>query len=119
MKNRSPAIKSPKMSRPHYATIGSTKGVAGKLPKPISWKRLKEVAVEDSLLEYYGKNSRIISASEARNHFGEVIQRAYANDEDQIVTRSGLPVAAIISIKKYLLLYPERAQQLTRAESRK
>lgn len=62
---------------------------------------------------------RIITATEARNHFGEVIERVYENDEDQVVTRSGTPVATIISIRKYLLLYPEQAERLTREETRK
>lgn len=56
---------------------------------------------------------RIITATEARNHFGEAIRRAYENGEDQIVTRSGLPIAAIISINKYLLLHPERVKDLS------
>lgn len=44
---------------------------------------------------------RTVSATEARAHFGRVIQRACEDDEHVIVKRDGIPVIAILSISEY------------------
>jgi prevent-host-death family protein len=42
-----------------------------------------------------------ITATEAKNRFGEVIRRVYKNGETLIVERSGLPVVVIMSVPHY------------------
>jgi prevent-host-death family protein len=42
-----------------------------------------------------------ITATEAKNRFGEVIRRVYKNGETLVVERSGLPVVVIMSVHKY------------------
>jgi prevent-host-death family protein len=44
---------------------------------------------------------KTVTATEAKNRFGEIIKGAYLNDEHLIVKRDGIPVVAIISIKDY------------------
>jgi prevent-host-death family protein len=44
---------------------------------------------------------RIVTATEVKSNFGEIIKRAYASDEDLIVERGGIPVVAIIPISVY------------------
>jgi prevent-host-death family protein len=46
-------------------------------------------------------NVRTVSATEAKNKFGEIIKRAYAADEHLIVEKSGIPVVAIIPTADY------------------
>ena len=46
-------------------------------------------------------NVRTVSATEAKNKFGEIIKRAYAGDEHLIVEKSGIPVVAIIPMADY------------------
>jgi prevent-host-death family protein len=60
---------------------------------------------------------RVVSASRAKNNFGEVIRRVYENEETQIIERGGLPVAAIVSMSDLERLYPESMQKLPRAAS--
>lgn len=50
---------------------------------------------------------RIVTATEAKNKFGEMIKHAYASDEHLIVEKSGIPVVAIIPIADYQQLMPE------------
>lgn len=38
-----------------YPDIESLSGMAGKLKKPLSWKKMREIAREDYLKEKYGK----------------------------------------------------------------
>lgn len=45
----------------------------------------------------------VISATEAKNHFGEVIRRAYRDGETFIVERDGLPVVVIMPVQEYSL----------------
>ena len=52
---------------------------------------------------------RIVTATEAKNKFGEIIKRAYATDEHLIVEKSGIPVVAIIPMADY--------QQLVNAQT--
>jgi prevent-host-death family protein len=44
---------------------------------------------------------RVVSATEAKNRFGEIIKHAYAADEHLIVEKSGIPVVAIIPMADY------------------
>jgi prevent-host-death family protein len=63
-------------------------------------------------------NVRTVSATEAKNKFGEIIKRAYAGDEHLIVEKSGIPVVAIIPMADYRQLVsppvpvPEPAQKV-------
>src|SRR3954468_6278513 len=47
---------------------------------------------------------KMVTATEAKNRFGEMIKGAYLNDEHLIVKRDGIPVVAIISIQAYTRL---------------
>jgi prevent-host-death family protein len=47
---------------------------------------------------------KMVTATEAKNRFGEMIKDAYLNDEHLIVKRDGIPVVAIISIQDYTRL---------------
>jgi prevent-host-death family protein len=47
---------------------------------------------------------KTVTATEAKNRFGEMIKGAYLNDEHLIVKRDGIPVVAIISIQDYTRL---------------
>lgn len=42
-----------------------------------------------------------ITATEAKNRFGEVIRRVYRDGETLIVERGGLPVVAIVPVQEY------------------
>lgn len=44
---------------------------------------------------------RVINATEAKNRFGEMIQRAYLQDEHLIIKRGGIPVVAIVPMADY------------------
>ncbi len=44
---------------------------------------------------------RIVTATEAKNRFGEMIQNAYLRDEHLIVQRAGIPVVAIVPMQDY------------------
>ena len=50
----------------------------------------------------------VISATEARRTFGQVIRRVYSTDQHLIVEKDGLPVLAILSINDYKDLMRER-----------
>ena len=43
----------------------------------------------------------VIGATEARNHFGQLLNRVYREEEHLVVEKSGIPVAAVISMKHY------------------
>ncbi len=74
------------------------------------------------------KNSptvRVVSATEAKNKFGEIIKHAYAADEHLIVEKSGIPVVAIIPMADYQQLVgaptvgePKAAQEAAEASRR-
>ncbi len=55
---------------------------------------------------------RVVTATEAKNKFGEMIKHAYASDEHLIVEKSGIPVVAIIPIADYEQLVPEAEVEL-------
>lgn len=44
---------------------------------------------------------RTVSATEARAHFGQVIQNAYESNEHVIVERDGIPVIVMLPISEY------------------
>jgi prevent-host-death family protein len=45
--------------------------------------------------------TRRISATEAKNKFGQVIKQVYVSQEPTIVEKGGLPVVVIVSIPHY------------------
>ena len=63
-----------------------------------------------------------INATEARQSFGQVIQRAYSENEHLIVEKNGLPVVVILSFQEYEQLRQEAAsrnlEELSRSLSR-
>jgi prevent-host-death family protein len=72
---------------------------------------------------------RVVSATEAKNKFGEIIKHAYAADEHLIVEKSGIPVVAIIPMADYQQLVgapaaepkaaQETAEAIRRAQARR
>lgn len=42
-----------------------------------------------------------IGATEARNHFSELLKRVHKGKEHLVVEKGGIPVAAVISIREY------------------
>ncbi len=52
---------------------------------------------------------RVISATEARVRFGQLMQRVAENDETVIVERDGVPRVAILSIANYRKLKGEES----------
>lgn len=44
---------------------------------------------------------RVVTATEAKNRFGEMLKGAYLRDEHLIVKRDGIPVAVIVPIMAY------------------
>jgi prevent-host-death family protein len=52
----------------------------------------------------------MVTATDAKNRFGEMIKGAYLNDEHLIVKRDGIPVVAIISIQDYTRLVAGQVQ---------
>jgi prevent-host-death family protein len=44
---------------------------------------------------------RVVTATEAKNRFGEIIKHAYQDAEHLIVQRDGIPVVAILPIADY------------------
>ncbi len=55
---------------------------------------------------------RLVPASQAKNQFGEVIRRVYEDEETQIIERSGMPVAAIISMNDLERFMPEKIKEM-------
>ena len=43
----------------------------------------------------------IVPATEVRNHFGEMLKRVYKDNEQLVVEKDGLPIAAILSHIEY------------------
>jgi len=44
---------------------------------------------------------RVVTATEAKNRFGDIIRRAYIGEEHLIVQRDGIPVVAIVPMTDY------------------
>ncbi len=42
-----------------------------------------------------------VTATDARIHFGEILQRVAQNDETILVERSGKPIAVILPVERY------------------
>ena len=60
---------------------------------------------------------RIVTATHAKNRFGEVIKRAYLDDEHLIVKRGGIPVVAIVPMADYERLVSDEELPAEVAES--
>jgi prevent-host-death family protein len=43
----------------------------------------------------------VVTATEAKNRFGEIIKRAYLSEEHLIIQRGGIPVVAIVPMADY------------------
>jgi AbrB family looped-hinge helix DNA binding protein len=43
------------VSAPKYPNIASLRGAAGKLPQPLSWPEMRDIAREERLANKYGK----------------------------------------------------------------
>jgi prevent-host-death family protein len=53
---------------------------------------------------------KVVNATEVKNRFGELIKRAYLNEEHLIVKRGGIPVVAIVPMADYeRLITPDQA----------
>jgi prevent-host-death family protein len=52
-------------------------------------------------------NVSMVDATEVKNRFGEMIKRAYLQEEHLIVRRAGIPVVAIIPVQDYERLIAE------------
>ncbi len=48
---------------------------------------------------------RVVTATEAKNRFGDLIKSAYLRQEHLIVKRDGIPVVAIVPIDDYQRLF--------------
>lgn len=44
---------------------------------------------------------KIVGATEVRNHLGQYLHRVYEGEEHIVVEKSGIPVAALISMQEY------------------
>ena len=53
------------------------------------------------------KAQSTISATQARVHFGEIIRRAYVNQEQVVVEKDGIPMVVILSFPYYEQLLRE------------
>lgn len=60
----------------------------------------------------------VISATEAKNRFGEVIRRVYRDGETFIVERDGLPVVMIVPVQDALSTRLRRFARAVRAAAR-
>lgn len=60
---------------------------------------------------------RVVGARDAKNNFGDVLRRVYEEDETQIIARSGMPVAAIISISELERVYPKKMRDVPNAKT--
>lgn len=67
---------------------------------------------------------RVVSATEAKNRFGEMLKGAYQRAEHLVVERGGIPVAVIVPIQDYEQLIEESdlptetAQELSMASEK-
>jgi prevent-host-death family protein len=46
-------------------------------------------------------NIQVVTATEAKNRFGDMLKRVYQRDEHLIVERDGIPVAVLVPIQDY------------------
>lgn len=59
-----------------------------------------------------------IGATEARNHFGNLLKRVHGGREHLVVEKGGIPVAALIGIREYEAFVQWRTQEEARALGR-
>lgn len=60
---------------------------------------------------------RVVTATEAKNRFGEILKSVYQRDEHLIVERDGIPVAVIVPIQDYKSPAPANEERgMNRAE---
>ena len=43
----------------------------------------------------------VVTATEAKNRFGDILKRVYQHDEHLVVERDGIPVAVIVPVQDY------------------
>jgi prevent-host-death family protein len=55
---------------------------------------------------------KIISAVEARVHFGEIMKSSFKKGERFLVEKTGIPMVAIVSADEYRRFIQEREEQL-------
>lgn len=55
---------------------------------------------------------KVVPATEVRNHFGKFLNRVYRGEEHLVVEKSGIPVAALISMQEYEAFRRFLAKQL-------
>ncbi len=58
---------------------------------------------------------RILNATEARVHFGELLRRVKDHDETVVVERGGVPQAVVLSVRYYERLVARRSTDHWRA----
>lgn len=46
------------LKKPRYPDVASVRGAAGKLPKPLSWEKMREIAREEYVQEKVKRKSR-------------------------------------------------------------
>ena len=47
-----------KVEKPRFPTVESLRGIAGKLPAPMEWDQMLEIALNDAYAEKYGLKPR-------------------------------------------------------------
>ena len=60
---------------------------------------------------------KIVNATEAKNRFGDMIQRAYLRGQHLIIKRGDIPVVAIVPISDYEKLIPQDKVSIDLANS--
>lgn len=60
---------------------------------------------------------RVVSATEAKNRFGEMLKGAYQRAEHLVVERGGIPVAVIVPIQDYEQFIEEGDLPVEKAEA--
>jgi prevent-host-death family protein len=55
---------------------------------------------------------RIIPFTEAKAHLSQIVRKVYEEEQIQVLKKSGIPVAAIISMNDLERLYPEKVDKL-------
>lgn len=56
-------------------------------------------------------NIQVVTATEAKNRFGDILKRVYQRDEHLVVERDGIPVAVIVPIQDYGTMTPKMEAQ--------
>jgi len=53
----------------------------------------------------------VVTATEAKNRFGDILKRVYQRDEHLVVERDGIPVAVIVPVQDYGTMTLEKKTQ--------